>query len=227
MRKNFTRTGTAGLAAAAVVTAGGLLMTGVGVYAGLNAVATGSTGVTSGTLSLTLGADGNSTGFPQTVSNIAPGDVYNTYVNLTNGTSTSLAGKDITLAVAAPSSNPLITPPSGDGGTVGLTVTVNSCSVAWTVTPGTPGSATCSGTGGATQILAPTAVSSLSTAASLISGAIAPAAVYHLQMTLTLPSNLNETTTNGTPPTQTIQGQSVTLNYTFGETQRTATTTNS
>ena len=223
--KSFAMTGKGALAAAAVVTAGGLLMTGVGVYAGLNAVATGTTAVSSGTLSLTLGSDGNSAGFPQTVSNMAPGDVYNTYVNLTNGTSSNLPAQDITLAVAGnPTSSTLITPPSADG-TTGLTVAITSCTVAWTVTKGTPGSGTCTG-GTTASVLATTPVASLGTATSLVAGAIAPAAAYHLQVTLTLPSSLNETTTNGSLPSSTIQGQNLTLTYTFSESQRTATVTN-
>ena len=214
------------LMAAVFVTACGTLMTGVGVYAGLNAVATGTESVNSATISLTLGHDGNSAGFPQTVSNMAPGDVYDTYVTLTNGTGSNLAAQNITLAVAgSPSNSTLITPPVADG-TTGLEVSITQCSLAWTVTTGTPGSASCTG-GTTTSLLATTAVSSLGTATTLISGAIAAAAVYHLQVTLTLPSSLNETTTNGTTPASSIQGQSVTLTYTFSESQRTATTTNS
>lgn len=211
--------------AAVFVTACGTLMTGVGVYAGLNAVATGTESVNSGTISLTLGHDGNSAGFGQTVSSMVPGDVYNTYVTLTNGTASNISAQNITLAVAgSPSNSTLITPPAADG-TTGLQVSITQCSVAWTVTTGTPGAGSCTG-GTSTSLLATTAVSSLGTAASFISGTIAPAAVYHLQVSLTLPSSLNETTTNGTTPVSSIQGQSVTLTYTFSESQRTATTTN-
>lgn len=216
----ISKTGAGALVAAAVVTAGGLLMTGVGVYAGLNADATGTSSVTSGTLSLTLGKDATSAGFPQTVTNMAPGDTYNTYVTLTNGSGSNLAAQNITLAVTAPSS-PLITPPVTDGPT-GLTVTIMQCSQAWTVS-----TAACGASGGAS----PTAVTgvpvaNLSSAASLISGAVTPGAVYHLQVSLTLPTSLNETTTNGVVPTGGIQGQSVTLTYTFAETQRAGTVTN-
>jgi hypothetical protein len=209
-----------GLAGAA--TLGGLTLTGIGVYAGLNAVATGTESVSSGTISLILGADGNSTGLPQTISNMVPGDVYNTYVTLTNGA--AMAGQNLTLAVTgSPSNSTLISPPAADG-TTGLQVTVTQCSVAWTVTVGTPGAGTCGGT--STSLLAATAVSSLGTAATLVAGSITAGGVYHLQVQLTLPSSLTETTTNGTVPTSTIQGQSVTLTYTFSESQRAATTTN-
>lgn len=221
----FRFTKSKALLGASAVTGVGLLLTGVGVYAGLNAAATGTESVNSGTISLTVGHDGNSAGFPENVSGIAPGDVYNTYVTLTNGTAGNLAAQNITLTVTGnPSNSALITPPAADG-TTGLQVAVTQCSVAWTVTTGTPGSASCSGT--STSLLPATAVSSLGTAASLISGAISPAAVYHLQVQLILPSSLNETTMNGSAPASSIQGQNVTLTYTFAESQRTATTTNS
>lgn len=213
------------LLAAAFLTACGVVLSGVGVYAGLNAVATGTESITSGTISLTLGHDGNSAGFPETVSSMAPGDVFNTYVTLTNGTSSDIAAQNITMAVTgSPTGSTLITPPSSDGST-GLEVSVTECSVAWTVTTGTPGSASCSGT--STSLLSAAAVSSLGGGLALISGSIAPGAVYHLQVSLTLPSSLNETTTNGTTPSTSIQGQSVTLTYSFAESQRSATTTNS
>lgn len=208
---------------AAAFAAGLLALTGAGVYAGLNATATGSESVTSGTLSLTLGKDGNSAGFPQSVSNMAPGDTTNTYVTLTNGTAGGLAGQNLTLSVTgSPATSTLITPPAADGST-GLQVSVTQCSVAWTVTVGTPGSASCSGS--TTTLLSPSSVASLSSPATLVSGTIPAGQVYHLQVSLTLPSSLTETTTNGTPPTTTIQGQSVTLSYSFGESQRTGATT--
>jgi hypothetical protein len=216
--KNKTRVLLAGAA-----TLGGLTLTGVGVYAGLNAVATGTESVNSGTISLTIGADGNSAGLPQTLSSIAPGDVYNTYVALTNGV--GLASQNLTMAVSgSPSNSTLISPPAGDG-TTGLEVAVTQCSVAWTVTVGSPGSGTCSGT--STPVLAATAMSSLGTPVTLVAGTVPPGGVWHLQLQVTLPSSLNETTTNGTVPSPSIQGQSVAVTYTFSESQRAGTITNS
>src|SRR5579862_4287996 len=67
--------------------------TSAGVYAGLSATATGTSAVSSGTLLMTLTADGTSAGLPETISGMAPGDVYNVYVNLNNtGTLASAAG---------------------------------------------------------------------------------------------------------------------------------------
>lgn len=212
------------VALAAAATLGGLALTGAGVYAGLNAVATGTSSVSSGTISLTLAANTGSGGFPQTVSNMVPGDVDNTYVALTNGTTSDIQAQSLTLGVAGtPSNSTLITPPAGDG-TTGLEVTVTQCSVAWTVST-TLNTATCAGT--SSTLLSATPLSTLaSTPGTLVSGTVAPGAVYYLQVSLTLPSSLNETTTNGAAPSSSIQGQSVSLAWTFNELQRTATTTN-
>ncbi|HET9689864.1 MAG TPA: hypothetical protein VFP61_01830 [Acidimicrobiales bacterium] len=212
-------------AVAAGVTLGGLALTGAGVYAGLNAVATGTGSVASGTISLTVGAEGGSAGFPQTVTGMVPGDIDNTYVTLTNGSSSDITAQDLTLQVAGtPANSTLITPPAADG-TTGIEVAVNGCSVAWVVSP-TANTATCGGT--TTPLLAATPVATLATTPGpLVSGTVAPGAVYRLQVQLILPSSLNETTTNGTTPSSSIQGQTLALNYTFNEVQRTATTTNS
>jgi len=76
---------------AALVAVGGLILTAGGVYAGLNAVATNTTPqtVTSGTLKLTMANDG--VGFSQNISDVAPGDVVNRFVDLTNGGTNSEA----------------------------------------------------------------------------------------------------------------------------------------
>lgn len=194
--------------------AGGLALTGAGVYAGLNAVATGTQAVSSGTLSLVLANETGST-FSGAVSNMAPGDVANRFVNLTNGT--TLAAQNLTLKVQGAGTTLLTT-----SATKGLAVTVTSCSTSWTVTSGV---ASC--TGGTTSVvMASTPVATLSTTPGAVQSTVATGAVLHLQVTLTLPDQ-TETTTNGTPPGSTIQGLSDTLTYTFSEAQRTAVTTNS
>jgi hypothetical protein len=214
-----TRRGRTRIALAASFAVGVLSLTGAGVYAGLNAQATGTQNITSGTLSLTVAAGGGSGGFGQTISNMAPGDVNNVYVDLTNGTASNLAAQNLTLAVSGTGSNLLTTSP-----TKGLAVAVNQCSVAWVVNP-TNNTATCSGT--TTPMMTSTAVSVLSaTPGSVVSGSITAGTVWHLQVSVTLPSQ-SETTLNGVLPGSTIQGLSTTLTYTFDEGQRTATTTNS
>jgi hypothetical protein len=188
-------------------------MMGAAVLAGLSANAASTENVTSGTLSLTVPAGSGSAGFSQSVSNMAPGDISNVYVDLTNGG--TLDGKNIALGVTGTGST-LLTTSTTDG----LAVTVTQCTVAWTVSTGV-----CGGT--STPLVSQTPVATLSsTPSSVVSGDIPAGTVYHLQVSLTLP-NQNETTVNGVPPSPTIQGQSTTLTYTFSEIQRPPTTTNS
>jgi hypothetical protein len=199
---------------AAAFAAAVLALTGSSVYAQLSAVATSTSSVTTGTLKLVLAADGTSAGLPETINNMAPGDVYNVYVNLDNtGTLASAAG--MTLGAAASPSNVLTT-----DATRGLALTITQCSVAWS------GSGTCSGS--TTSILASTPLASFGSPVSLSNVpalAASTGALAHLQFSLALPS-ASETTTNGTLPANTIQGLSTTVTWTFTETQRAATTTN-
>ena len=191
--------------------------TGFGVWASLNATATGAQEtVSSGTLKLTLAANG--TGFNQAISNLAPGDNVNRYVDLTNGG--TLDAQNMTLQVAATGSSALITDGTSPATTKALRISITNC-VGGTWNPTT---AACGGT--TATVLAATPVSSLSAATALINGALPANTIEHLQITTTLPDQ-NETTVNGTLPTTTIQGQSANLTYTFGEAQRTATTTTS
>lgn len=216
-----TRRPAPALFAACAVAAAGLAITGGGVFAALNATASNATAqnATSGTLSLTMANNG--TGFGQSVSNLAPGDVVNRYVNLTQGA--TMDGKALTLAVADGTPSKLTT-----DATKGLHVTVTQCSVAWTTT----GPGACTGTGAVTTVLATNvALSALVAAPStLIAGTVTSGSTLNLQVSLTLPDQ-NETTVNGTPaptaPATTIQGLSSALTWTFGETQRTSTVTGS
>lgn len=204
---------------AVAVTGGALLLTaGFGVWASLSATAfnTSPQSISSGTLSLTL-AD-NGAGFSSSITNMAPGDVVNRYVDLTNGG--NLAAQALTMSVAATGDTQLITDGTSPA-TKALTVAVTSCSTSWTASTGV-----CSSGGTTTSLLGATTLSGLSSAQSLISGSIAVGAVEHLQIAVTLP-NQTETTTNGTPISGTIQGRTANLTYTFNEGQRTATTTNS
>ncbi|MFC7850166.1 TasA family protein [Arthrobacter sp. NPDC057388] len=205
------------LLAAFAVGAAGLAITGGGVYAALNATASNTTAqsASSGVLSLTM--TNNGVGFSQGVSNLAPGDVVNRYVTLTQGA--DLAGKDLTLAVADATPTLLTT-----DATKGLHVTVTQCVGGdWTVT----GAGSCTGTGATTQVLATNvALNTLASTPAALSTSVAAGSTVKLQLALSLP-NQNETTVNGVAPTGTIQGLSSALTWTFGETQRTATTTGS
>ena len=199
---------------AAIIATIGLLLTAFSVFAGLNAVANNpvAQGVSSGTLSLTMSANG--AGFSSAISNMAPGDVVNRYVALTSGG--TLAGNGLGLYVTDSTPTKLTTDSAN-----GLQVTVKSCSVAWNATAGTCGGTT-------TTLLASSPISGLTSAApgSLVTGAIASNTTYNLQVSTQLP-NQSETTTNGTFPANTIQGLTANLTWNFTEAQRTATTTNS
>ena len=198
-----------------LVTSVGLLAT-AGVYAGLSATATGAESVTSGTLNLTLTADGTSSGFSNFTPKMAPGDTDNVYVNLNNtGTLASAAGLNLTVAGAP--ANALT---NGSIAGEGLTVAATQCSVAWTLATGT-----CAGS--TTTLLAPTQVS-LASAGLALSNVPALAAatgqLAHVQVSLGLAGT--ETSVNGVAPASTIQGLSTTLTYTFTEQQRTGVSTN-
>jgi hypothetical protein len=83
----------------------------------------------------------------------------------------------------------------------------------------------CSGV--ATVLLSDAALSTLGgTPVSVKPGSIATGSTINLRIALTLPDQA-ETTVNGAAPAGTIQGLSSSLTWTFGETQRTATTTGS
>jgi spore coat-associated protein N len=190
----------------------GLAVTGAGVFAALNATAFNSTAqtVSSGTLKLVY-AD-NGAGFSTNITNMAPGDVVNRYVSLSNTGTLSATGLNLSAADATGSK-------LTSDATNGLHVTVTSCSTVWV-----PLTGTCT-LGTTSVLLNNVAVSSLiASPSTLVAGAVA--AGYELQFKVALPDQ-NETTQNGTLPANTIQGLSASMTWTFGEAQRAATTTNS
>lgn len=188
-----------------------LALTGAGVYAGLDAAATGTQAVSSGTLSLVQLAGAGSGGLATAISNMAPGDSVSRLVDVTdNGTITA---QNLQLTVTGSGSTLLTT-----SATKGLRVTVQSCSVPWV-------GATCADLGGGVTVVNSVPVATLSaTPAMLVSGAVSNGSAYHYRVVTSLPDQ-NETTTNGTLPSGTIQNLSTTLTFTFDEAQRTATAT--
>ena len=201
------------LVAAAGIAVGGLVLTGGGVLAGLNATAFNTTAQTVGSGTLQLVLSNNGAGFTTAVNNLAPGDTVNRYVNLAN--SGTLDATALTLKVTdTTATNTKLTTDAGNG----LNVTVSTCPTAWSASAGT-----CAST--ATSVFS-TPVATLKTTASTVAASVAAGGNAFLKVSLVLPDQ-NETTTNGTPPTSTIQGLSATLVFTFNEVQRAATTTNS
>ena len=190
---------------------------GQSVIASLNATAFNTTAqnINAGTMKLDLANSGN--GFGTIIANIVPGDVINRYVTLTN--SGTLNGIGLSLKTTQTGSANLISDGTGGSTTKALKLTVTSCSVAWDSSAGTCGGTT------ATELPA-TVIGSLTSATSLLNSAFNSATSKYLQMKMELPDQ-NETTINGVYPTNTVQGGSVNITYTFDLAQRLATTTNS
>jgi hypothetical protein len=194
------------------------LFTASAVYAGLTATARGTETVSSGTLNLQLRKSGQGAGLPSTfAAKMAPGDVDNVYVTLTNtGTLASAAG--MTLWVAGAPANALT---NGSIAGEGLSVALTQCSAAWVA-------GTCNGT--TTTILTSTPISAMNTAGTAANLTNVPALAAagrfaRLQISLSLAGT--ERSVNGVSPVQTIQGLGpVTLTYTFTEQQRAPIITN-
>lgn len=201
-------------AAAAAATGAVLVISGFGVFAALNAEATGVQALQSGTLNLTLAPASGSTGFAQAIANMAPGDTVNRYVTLTN--SGTLAGRALTLKVAATGSNVLVTDTASSKG---LRVSVVNCTQAWSA------AGACAASGGGTTVVDDVALSALATpnAFTGITTAL-PGAVMNLKVSVVLPDQV-ENSVNGVVSGNSVQNRSVSLTYTFAETQRAATTT--
>lgn len=202
--------------AIATVVGGAILIFGNSVFAGLNATVSAANNSSSGTL--TLSSADNGVGFTQAISNLAPGDVVNRYITLTNGG--SLDAQSLGLAVTATGTNSLISDGVSPATNKALTLAVNSCSGSWNTSTGV-----CTGT--TTSEIAATTLGAFGTKKNFLnSSTLAAAGSVKLQLQLTLPDQ-NETTVNGQTPTNTVQGGSVSLSYLFSEAQRTGTTSNS
>ena len=82
----------------------------------------------------------------------------------------------------------------------GLQLTVNRCTVAWTVVAGTPGIGTCTGT--SSTVLATTPLSAIQAADTALSSNFGLAAgdINYLQFVISLPVGLDETVVNGGTP---------------------------
>ena len=204
------------LALMGIIGASLLAITGAGAFSALNATASASQTVGSGNLSLTTSNSG--VGFSQSISNMAPGDVINRYVRITNGG--SLASQGLSLKITSTGTSSLITNGVSPVTTKALTVAINSCTGTWNTSTGA-----CSGT--IQNEVAATPLSTFASAQNFATNAtLASLAGLNLQIQVTLPDQ-DETTVDGVAPANTVQSGSVNLAYLFFETQRTATTTNS
>jgi spore coat-associated protein N len=160
--------------------------------------------ISSGTISISLGATGSSTNRLNIgASGIAPGDTIQRSVDLSSAAG-SMALASITLTTTASPSSLLDT-----DATNGLQMVIDKCSLAWVESASQPYTYTCAGT--TSTVLASRAVIGSNLALSNLV-ATTPGSTDHLRVTLTLPSSAGNT----------FQGLSSTISYVFTGTQRAA-----
>jgi spore coat-associated protein N len=183
----------------------GAALMGAGAYATFTDSASASHSVTTGTVSIDLGATGASTNrLNVDATAVAPGDTIQRSFDLTNGGSLDLAS--VTLTTSATASSLLNTDT-----TDGLQMTIDRCSNAWTESGSSP-AFTYSCSGSTSTVVASRAVIGSAIALSNLTVTTA-GATDHLRLTLTLPSTAGNT----------FQGLTSTIAYTFTGTQRAAT----
>jgi hypothetical protein len=178
---------------------------GLGTYATFTSSTSASQAVSSGTVTIALGATGASTNrLTVGASGVAAGDTIQRSVDLINQGSLDLAS--ITLTTSATTSSVLNTDTAN-----GLQMVIDRCSVPWTEGGTAPAyTYTCSGTTSA--VLASTPVVGSNLTLSNV-GALTHAVTDHLRVTLSLPSAAGNT----------LQNQSSVIQYTFTGTQRAGT----
>jgi spore coat-associated protein N len=182
---------------------GAASVSGLATFATFTSTTSASHTISSGTVTIALGATGASTNRLNIgASGIAPGDTMQRSVDLTNSGSLDLAS--VTLTTSASPSSLLDT-----DATNGLQMVIDKCSVAWTES-GPPYTYTCGGT--TSSVIASRAVIGNNLTLSNL-GSTTAGATDHLRVTLTLPSGAGNT----------FQNQSSTITYAFTGTQRTAT----
>jgi len=176
---------------------------GLGTFASFTSSTSASQAISSGSVSIALGATGPANRLTVAASGLVPGDTVERAVDLTSNSTDPLGS--VSLQTSGAPNNALLTDANG------LTVKVDKCSSAWTESGTAPAyTYTCSGT--STSILAAGAVgntAALSGLAALSSGS----STDHLLVTLALPA----------AATNTLQGLSTSITYAFNGTQRTAT----
>ncbi|HEY5286504.1 MAG TPA: TasA family protein [Solirubrobacteraceae bacterium] len=180
---------------------------GLGTFATFTSSTTASHTISSGTVSIALGATGASTNrLTVGASNVVPGDTIQRSADLINSGGASadnLSG--IVLSTTASPSSLLDTEPTN-----GLQMAIEKCSAPWTEAGTAPAyTYTCSGT--TSTVLASRAVIGANIALSNLSS-LTTGSTDHLRVTLTLP----------TAAPNTMQGLTSTISYNFVGTQRVA-----
>ena len=179
-------------------------LAGVGAFAAFTSSASVSQSITSGTVTIALGATGTADNrLNIAATGVVPGDTIQRAVNVSNTGNQDIAS--ITLTTAASTSSLLDT-----DATDGLQMVIERCSVAWTEGGSAPAyTYTCSGT--TSSVLASRAV--IGSGLSLSNLGLTAGTTNHLRVTLTLPSTAGNT----------LQGLTSVIAYTFTGTQRAAT----
>jgi spore coat-associated protein N len=198
------RSVTSRLLLSATVLGAAASIAGLATYATFTSSTSASQSVSSGTVTIGLGATGASTNrLNVAATNIAAGDTVQRSVDLVNSGSINLAS--LSLTSTATTSSQLDTDTSN-----GLQLVIDKCSTAWTESGTAPAySYSCSGT--TSTVLASHAVVGTNLALSNL-GALTAGTTDHLRFTLTLPSAAPNT----------MQNQSSVIQYTFTGTQRAA-----
>lgn len=195
-RKVLISLGTLGAAAA---------VAGMGTFGTFTSTTSASEQVNAGTVSIALGAAGSATNrLSVTAANIVPGDTIQRAVTLTNDGNQDLSS--LTLTTTAPVTSKLNTDT-----TLGLQLTIDSCSVPWTeAAAGTGYSYTCSGT--TSSVVAARPVIGANTAMTAAKAVIAGGA-EHMRVALSLPTGADNS----------FQGLTSTIGFSFTGTQRAGT----
>jgi predicted ribosomally synthesized peptide with SipW-like signal peptide len=179
---------------------------GLGTFATFTSSTSASQSISSGTVSIALGATGASTNrLTVNATNIVPGDTMQRSVDLTSSSSDPLGSVSLTTS-AAPSS--LL----DTDATNGLQMTITSCSVPWTEAGTSPAfTYTCSGS--QATVVATRAVVGSNIALTGLNALTSANSTDHLRVTLSLPATAGNT----------FQGLTSTISYAFTGTQRAAT----
>lgn len=180
-------------------------MAGLGTFATFTSTTSASQTVSSGTVTIALGATGAATNrLTVNATGIVPGDTMQRSFTLANTGSQDLAS--VALTTSATTSSLLDT-----DATNGLQMSIDRCSVAWTESGVSPTfTYTCSGS--TSSVLASRAVVGSSIALSNLTVTTA-GATDNLRLTLTLPTTAGNT----------FQGITSTVSYSFAGTQRAGT----
>lgn len=202
-RRASLRLAGVGVIGAAIVVAAN----GPGVFAGLKAEAdtvANPLAATAGTLVLDLNGKAD---FATAVSNMAPGDSGTRYIELKN--TGTLGARNLKVKIATDGDDVL------EAGEKALRIKVESCSVAFV-------DGACGDNGGAAAQVTNQVVSAYSSFSDFaVPVTLAPEASTFLKVTTSLPE-FDETTTNGSAPSGTVQGKTVNLVYTFQQAQNEA-----